>query len=67
MNFDTYVLGKIKTKMKSLIAVMAICLINKQTDAWGGLFNRFSPEMLDNMGYGSHGGYMVRVFSIFCS
>lgn len=24
--------------------------------AWGGLFNRFSPEMLANMGYGGHGG-----------
>jgi hypothetical protein len=25
--------------------------------AWGGLFNRFSPEMLSNLGYGSsHGG-----------
>ena len=26
-------------------------------EAWGGLFNRFSPEMLSNLGYGSHGGY----------
>jgi hypothetical protein len=25
-------------------------------NAWGGLFNRFSPEMLTNLGYGSHGG-----------
>lgn len=24
-------------------------------DAWGGLFNRFSPEMLANMGYGGNG------------
>lgn len=22
---------------------------------WGGLFNRFSPEMLSNLGYGGHG------------
>jgi hypothetical protein len=28
-----------------------------RVDAWGGLFNRFSPEMLSNLGYGSsHGG-----------
>ncbi|XP_012265520.1 prohormone-3 [Athalia rosae] len=25
--------------------------------AWGGLFNRFSPEMLANLGYGGHGGH----------
>ncbi|XP_024874228.1 ITG-like peptide isoform X1 [Temnothorax curvispinosus] len=29
-------------------------------EAWGGLFNRFSPEMLSNLGYGGHGGYMNR-------
>ncbi|KZC07076.1 PREDICTED: prohormone-3 [Dufourea novaeangliae] len=27
-------------------------------EAWGGLFNRFSPEMLSNLGYGGHGDYM---------
>lgn len=25
-----------------------------QSAAWGGLFNRFSPEMLTNLGYGGH-------------
>lgn len=29
-------------------------------EAWGGLFNRFSPEMLSNLGYGGHGGYINR-------
>lgn len=29
-------------------------------EAWGGLFNRFSPEMLSNLGYGGHGGYLSR-------
>lgn len=29
-------------------------------EAWGGLFNRFSPEMLSNLGYGGHGSYMNR-------
>ncbi|XP_017786602.1 PREDICTED: ITG-like peptide [Nicrophorus vespilloides] len=42
--------------MKGLIALLAICLLGRQTEAWGGLFNRFSPEMLANMGYGGHGG-----------
>uniref|UniRef100_U5EU83 Putative prohormone-3 n=1 Tax=Corethrella appendiculata TaxID=1370023 RepID=U5EU83_9DIPT len=35
-----------------LIGATFLCTVN----AWGGLFNRFSPEMLANMGYGSHGG-----------
>lgn len=33
-----------------------ILLFGESVNAWGGLFNRFSPEMLANMGYGSHGG-----------
>ena len=34
--------------------------------AWGGLFNRFSPEMLSNMGYGSsHGGSSYRPQPLF--
>lgn len=28
--------------------------------AWGGVFNRFSPEMLSNLGYGGHGGSSYR-------
>lgn len=40
-----------------LWALGFLILINgKGTWAWGGVFNRFSPEMLSNMGYGSHGG-----------
>lgn len=23
--------------------------------AWGGLFNRFNPSMMGNLGYGGHG------------
>lgn len=31
---------------------------SSRVHAWGGLFNRFSPEMLSNMGYGSsHGSH----------
>lgn len=46
-------------KMKSLlIPLLAICLLGRHVAAWGGLFNRFSPEMLANMGYGGHGGFI---------
>ncbi|CAG9820818.1 unnamed protein product [Phaedon cochleariae] len=41
--------------MKSAVVVLAICVIGN-VSAWGALFNRFSPEMLANMGYGGHGG-----------
>ncbi|XP_055379787.1 ITG-like peptide [Condylostylus longicornis] len=34
----------------------AILMFGGTADAWGGLFNRFSPEMLQNLGYGNHGG-----------
>lgn len=44
--------------MKILMAILALCLLGRQTNAWGGLFNRFSPEMLANMGYGGHGGFI---------
>lgn len=37
-------------------AIGAILIFSGTANAWGGLFNRFSPEMLANMGYGSHGG-----------
>ena len=37
----------------------------KGAHAWGGLFNRFSPEMLSNMGYGSHGGSSYRPQPLF--
>lgn len=39
-----------------LIVLGAILLCGGTANAWGGLFNRFSPEMLANMGYGGHGG-----------
>ncbi|KAL3286395.1 hypothetical protein HHI36_000904 [Cryptolaemus montrouzieri] len=47
--------------MRALITLLAICLVGqKSADAWGGLFNRFSPEMLANLGYGGHGSYIQR-------
>ncbi|XP_066262518.1 prohormone-3 [Euwallacea similis] len=46
--------------MKPLAALLAVLLVIHRVNAWGGLFNRFSPEMLANMGYGGHGGGMMR-------
>lgn len=46
--------------MKTLITILAFCLLGQRANAWGGLFNRFSPEMLANMGYGGHGNYIQR-------
>lgn len=41
----------------SLAAVVVLHFFAPSVLAWGGLFNRFSPEMLSNLGYGGHGGY----------
>jgi len=38
------------------ICGLLVLVGGRTVQAWGGLFNRFSPEMLSNMGYGSHGG-----------
>ncbi|XP_044264103.1 prohormone-3 isoform X1 [Tribolium madens] len=46
--------------MRALIILFTACLLGHKTHAWGGLFNRFSPEMLANMGYGGHGGFIQR-------
>lgn len=42
--------------MKTIFLISFLYLIGQKVNAWGGLFNRFSPEMLSNMGYGAHGG-----------
>lgn len=43
----------------------AILLCGESVTAWGGLFNRFSPEMLANLGYGgSHGGGMHPYYQV---
>lgn len=49
--------------MKSITAFLAVLLALQRVNAWGGLFNRFSPEMLANLGYGGHGGVVVSEFS----
>lgn len=47
-----------RLKMRALIILFLACLLGHKAHAWGGLFNRFSPEMLANMGYGGHGGFI---------
>ncbi|XP_031835955.1 space blanket [Nomia melanderi] len=40
----------------ALAFVALACTTYFGVDAWGGLFNRFSPEMVSSLGYGSYGG-----------
>nr|CAD7411199.1 unnamed protein product [Timema cristinae] len=48
--------GKVAMKAEMLLGVLlVVSLGSRPGDAWGGLFNRFSPEMLSNLGYGGHG------------
>lgn len=47
-----------------LIALGAVFIfVGSSVNAWGGIYtNRFSPEMLQNMGYGApHRGYQSEV------
>ncbi|XP_032688297.1 ITG-like peptide isoform X2 [Odontomachus brunneus] len=50
--------------MKACAVITTLVLVANTAhigvEAWGGLFNRFSPEMLSNLGYGGHGSYMNR-------
>ncbi|KAF7998553.1 hypothetical protein HCN44_010961 [Aphidius gifuensis] len=43
------------TAFYTIVVLMSIFEIQGGVYAWGGLFNRFSPEMLSNLGYGGHG------------
>ncbi|XP_034242758.1 ITG-like peptide isoform X3 [Thrips palmi] len=47
--------GSASLVMLPLVVVLAVC--TAPAAAWGGVFNRFSPEMLSNLGYGGHGGF----------
>ena len=38
------------------LCLLVLCFSLSSVTAWGGLFNRFNPSMLSNMGYGGHGG-----------
>ncbi|XP_046410543.1 prohormone-3 [Neodiprion fabricii] len=41
----------------ALVLVACSVMQLREVHGWGGLFNRFSPEMLANLGYGGHGGH----------
>lgn len=50
-------------KMYTCVALTVVALVSTMhfgVEAWGGLFNRFSPEMLSNLGYGSHGDHISK-------
>lgn len=42
-------------KSTAVWIVCAVFMLGESVNAWGGLFNRFSPEMLANMGYSAGG------------
>ncbi|XP_014254830.1 prohormone-3 isoform X2 [Cimex lectularius] len=45
-----------------MLSVVLLLTVGVQVAlGWGGLFNRFSPEMLSNLGYGGHGSSSYRV------
>jgi hypothetical protein len=41
--------------LKLTLQFFAIIVLIERAYSWGGRFNRFSPEMLSNMGYGGYG------------
>ncbi len=52
-------------KALALISVAALASLPSETEAWGGLFNRFNPSMLSNLGYGgSGGGYGKQLYGV---
>ncbi|XP_017886827.1 prohormone-3 [Ceratina calcarata] len=53
-------MGKMHRCITLTVVVLASTMCYEGVEAWGGLFNRFSPEMLSNLGYGSHGEYVSK-------
>lgn len=50
-------------RMFALTGLLLVAIqVLQPANAWGGLFNRFSPEMLSNLGYGSHGSFRAQPF-----
>jgi len=47
---------------RSLYILLGIVMVSVfvEVGGWGGLFNRFSPELLSNLGYGG-GGHSYKV------
>lgn len=53
-----FLLNSRTSEMKSTavwIVFGAFFVLGESVNAWGGVFNRFSPEMLANMGYSGGG------------
>lgn len=42
----------------AIVALASTLAVN--VEAWGGLFNRFSPDMLSNLAYSGHSDYLSR-------
>ena len=50
-----------KSHVSAIVTLVVIASMQHSfVDAWGGLFNRFTPEMLTNLGYGGHRSYLDR-------
>jgi len=53
---------QVKSKTTYFMAFVGLCLVSKVT-AWGGLFNRYNPAIMGDLGYtGGHGGYAKELF-----
>jgi hypothetical protein len=47
--------------MKALLCTLSLTiLLTGVVHGWGGLFNRFSPELLSNLGYGGFSSYKLQ-------
>ena len=68
MNAERRKMRNIPSKKMSYMFCCTILLLCKlssyKVHAWGGLFNRFNPSMLSNLGYGGSGGYGKELYSV---
>jgi hypothetical protein len=58
----TFICATVAAMRSLLSGTLALLAVLNSVSAWGGLFNRFSPEMLSNLGYGGHGCYRAQPF-----
>ena len=53
-----------KAAAVSWAVLVVLCFVCKPVSAWGGLFNRYNPAIMGDLGYtGGHGGYANALFS----
>ena len=50
-----------RTSFVHVSSVLLVGVLAAGVNAWGGLFNRFNPSMLSNLGYGG-GGYAKDIY-----